>query len=122
MRTIEDLVRADHRPWLKLPLRLIRALMRAIRRKLSRALGFVTAAISTPARRIKTVLRMIAQDRGFGFWWLAAMAAITLAVGLLVGVLLSPVIGLLAALIAGIWMLARRASQRRRTNCAAQGG
>jgi len=96
--------------------------VRSIRRELSGTLGSVRAAISMPARLIKAVLRSIGQDRGFGFWWLVAMAAIALIVGLLVGLVLSPVIGLLAALIVGIWMLARGASQRRRTNCAAQGG
>ena len=43
--------------------------------------------------------------------------AIVLTIGLLVAALLSPVIGILAALIVGIWMLVRggRSSQSRQT-------
>ena len=63
----------------------------------------------------------IGKDRGFGFWWLAATAALALAVGLLVAVLLSPVIGIVAALVVGIWMLVRRnrSSHSRKTAKAA---
>jgi NhaP-type Na+/H+ or K+/H+ antiporter len=46
-----------------------------------------------------------------------ATVAIALAIGLLVAALLSPVIGILAALVVGIWMLIRRnrSSQSRKT-------
>jgi hypothetical protein len=59
----------------------------------------------------------IGEDRGFGFWWLMVTVAIALAIGLLVAVLLSPVIGILAALVVGIWILIRRnrSSQSRKT-------
>jgi hypothetical protein len=63
-----------------------------------------------PSLRLAKSLFMatIGKDRGFGFWWLMAMAAIALIVGLLVAVLLSPVIGLLAALVVAIWVLIKR--------------
>ena len=59
----------------------------------------------------------IGKDRGFTFWWLVVTAAIALIVGLLVAVLLSPVAGILAALVVGIWMLIRRnrSSRSRKT-------
>jgi uncharacterized membrane protein len=59
----------------------------------------------------------IGKDRGFAFWWLVVTAAIALAIGLLVAALVSPVIGILAALGVGIWMLIRRnrSSQSRKT-------
>ena len=82
--------------------------LRWLRRKLSSAVGWVRAQIRSPARLVKSVLATIGKDRGFGFWWLVVTAAIALTVGLLVAVLLSPVIGILAALIVGIWMLVRR--------------
>jgi uncharacterized membrane protein len=65
---------------------------------------------------VKALFRAVAgEDRGFGFWWLVVTAGLALAVGLLVAVLLSPVIGILAALIVGIWMLVRggRSSESR---------
>jgi len=90
--------------------------LRWLRRKLSSAVGWVRAQIRSPARLIKSLfMATIGKDRGFGFWWLVVTAAIALTVGLLVAVLLSPVIGILAALIVGIWMLVRgrRSSQSR---------
>lgn len=89
--------------------------LRWLRRKLSSAVGWVRAQIRSPARLVKSVMATIGKDRGFGFWWLVVTAAIALTVGLLVAVLLSPVIGILAALIVGIWMLVRgrRSSQSR---------
>jgi hypothetical protein len=127
---IEDLVRpgrsGHERPWLVMPWRWLglaraarrvraraRQVVRPIRAALSRALSSLSDLASKPVRLITTVMRMIAKDRGFGFWWLAVTAAIALAVGMLVGLLLSPVIGIIAALIVGIWMLARRASSRK---------
>ena len=115
--------------------------LRWLRDKLSRAIGWVRAQIKSPARLVETLLpgaagwlraqikspvhlikslfmATIGKDRGFGFWWLVAMVAIALAIGLLVTVLLSPVLGILAALIVGIWMLVSRSrsSQSLKTN------
>jgi hypothetical protein len=67
---------------------------------------------------VKALFRAaIGEDRGFAFWWLVVTAGLALAIGLLVAVLLSPVIGILAALIVGIWMLIRggRSSESRQT-------
>lgn len=83
-----------------------------------RVIKWLTEKMGGPARVVKSVFRAIAgQDRGFGFWWLVATAAIGLAIGLLIAALLSPVIGIVAALVVGIWMLARRSrsSQSRKT-------
>ncbi len=52
----------------------------------------------------------IGKDRGFGFWWLVVTLGIAFAIGLLLVILLLPVIGLLSALIVGIWMLLRSGS------------
>ena len=87
---------------------------RLIRSLLPRAVGWLRAQIKSPARLIKSLfMPTIGKDRGFGFWWLV----VTVAIGLLVAVLLSPVIGILAALIVGIWMLVSRSrsSQSRKT-------
>lgn len=86
----------------------VRTLGRSVRSSLSRAVGWLTDEIKSQTRLIKTLfLAASGEDRGFMFWWLAVTVAIALAVGLLVAVLLSPVIGLLAALIIGIWILVR---------------
>ena len=86
----------------------IRPSARVIRSLLPRAVGWVRAQIRSPVRLAKSLfMATIGKDRGFGFWWLVVTVAIALTVGLLVAVLLSPVIGLLAALIVGIWMLVR---------------
>ena len=50
----------------------------------------------------------LGRDRGFGFWWLVATIALAVAIGLILGIVLSPVLGLLAAIGVGIWMLVRR--------------
>lgn len=94
----------------------VRALAGSIRSVLSRAAGWLGGRAASQARSIKTLLlAAIGEDRGFGFWWLVVTVTIALAVGLLVAVLVSPVIGLLAAVIAGIWMLVRggRSSESR---------
>lgn len=86
-----------------------RASARAIKYLLTRAVGWVRDKIRSAARRIKSLfLATIGEDRGFGSWWLVVTAAVALAIGLLVAVLLSPIIGILAALVVGIWMLVRR--------------
>jgi hypothetical protein len=89
-----------------------------MRSLLSRAVGWLRDKIRSPVRLIKSLfMATIGKDRRFGFWWLVVTAAIALTIGLLVAVLLSPVIGILAALIVGIWMLVRRnrSSQSRKT-------
>ena len=48
-------------------------------------------------------------DRGFGFWWVAVTLGIALAIGALVALLISPVAGLIALLVVGIWMLVQHA-------------
>lgn len=92
------------------------AWLRPVRSLTSPAVHRVRAAVRSPVRLAKYLFRFakslvmaaIGEDRGFGFWWLVATVAIALAVGLLVAALLSPVIGILAALVVGIWMLIRR--------------
>ena len=74
-----------------------------------RVIKWLTEKMGGPVRVVKSIFRTIAgENHGFGFWWLVATAAIGLAIGLLVAALLSPVIGIVAALVVGIWMLARR--------------
>ena len=91
---------------------------------LPRAAHWLRGQIGPPVRLVRSLfMATIAKDRGFGFWWLVAMAAIALAIGLLITVLLSPVLGIIAALIVAIWMLARRSRPSRpgpaaRTNLA----
>jgi hypothetical protein len=79
-----------------------------IRFVLPRAAGWLRGKVGSPVRLVKSALAAIGRDRGFTFWWLVVTAAIALAIGLLVAALLSPVIGILAALAVGIWMLIRR--------------
>ena len=121
--------RTGKRPGMLKPLRWLRAglsravsrvrtVARSIRSSLSRAVGWLTDEIKSQTRLIKTLfLAAGGEDRGFRFWWLVVTVAIALAIGLLVAVLLSPVIGLLAALITGIWMLVRggRSAESRQT-------
>jgi hypothetical protein len=111
--------RPDKRPGLGRPLRWLRAglsravgrvrtVARSIRSSLARAVGWLTDQIKSQARLIKTLfLAAGGEDRGFRFWWLVVTVAIALAIGLLVAALLSPVIGLIAALIIGIWVVVR---------------
>lgn len=94
----------------------VTAWTRSVRALPSRAVHWVRAGVGSPGRLAKHLFRFakslfmatIGKDRGFGFWWLAVTVAIALAVGLLVAALLSPVIGIIAALVVGIWMLIRR--------------
>lgn len=98
------------------------AATRSVRALVSRAVESVRAKVGSPIRLAKSVfMATIGKDRGFGFWWLMAMAAIALAIGLLVTVLLSPVLGILAALAVGIWMLVRRSRASRSRDTAAAG-
>lgn len=95
-----------------------RASARSIKSLLTRAVGWLRDETRSAAHSIKSLfLATIGEDRGFGFWWLVVTVAIALTLGLLLAVLLSPVIGILAALIVGIWMLVRRSrsSQSRQT-------
>jgi hypothetical protein len=95
-----------------------RASARSIKSLLTRAVGWLRDETRSAAHSIKSLfLATVGEDRGFGFWWLVVTAAIALTLGLLVAMLLSPIIGILAALIAGIWMLFRRSrsSQSRQT-------
>lgn len=92
--------------------------IRARTKDLARSVSGLGGRIRPSLRLAKSLfMATIGKDRGFGFWWLMAMAAIAAIIGLLVAVLLSPVIGLLAALVVAIWMLVRRSrsAQSRRT-------
>ena len=85
-----------------------------IRFLLPRAVDWLRGKIRSPVRLIKSVfMATIGKDRGFAFWWLVVTAAIAVTIGLLVAALLSPVIGILAALAVGIWMLIRRSRSSR---------
>ena len=85
-----------------------------IRSLLPRAAGWLRGKFGSPVRLIKSVfMATIGKDRGFAFWWLVVTAAIAVTIGLLVAALLSPVIGILAALAVGIWMLIRRSRSSR---------
>ena len=88
--------------------------LRSAIRLLPRAAHWLRGQIGPSARLVRSLfMATIGKDRGFGFWWLVATAVIALAIGLLVAALLSPVIGILAALVVGIWMLARRNRSRK---------
>ncbi len=107
----------------------VTAWTRSLRSLSSRTVRRVRATVGSPFRLARFLFRSaksvfmatIGKDRGFGFWWLVVTAVIALAVGLLVAALLSPVIGIVAALVVGIWMLIRRSrsSQSRKTAKAA---
>jgi apolipoprotein N-acyltransferase len=47
-------------------------------------------------------------EHGFGFWWLVATVGVAAALGMVVALLLTPVAGLIAALIVATWALVRR--------------
>jgi hypothetical protein len=93
--------KAKKRPWWSAPFRLLRKAANSVLRPLR-------ALVKSPVRLAKTIfMATIGKDRGFGFWWLVATIALAVFIGLLVGVLLSPVLGILAAIGVGIWMLIR---------------
>jgi len=99
--------------------------LRSIRSLLTRAIAWLRRRIGHPVRLARSLfMATIGKDRGFGFWWLVTMAAIAVAIGLLVTILLSPVLGIIAALIVGIWMLVRRSrsSQSRKPALAQAAG
>ena len=85
----------------------LRPLARTPPWKLARgALGMVTRALLWH--------RQPDTKHGFGFWWLVGTLAIALAVGLIVAALVTPVAGIVALLVVGIWALVRRARSNRR--------
>jgi hypothetical protein len=85
------------------------ALLRPIREVTSALLRPIRELARSPFRLAKTVfMATIGKDRGFGFWWLIATLALAVAIGLLIAVVLSPVLGLLAAIVVAIWMLVAR--------------
>ncbi len=103
----------------------VTTLTRSVTALPSRAIRWVRTGPGSPARLVKYLFRSAkslfmatsGKDRGFGFWWLVVTAALALAIGLLVAALLSPVIGIVAALVVAIWMLIRRnrSSQSRKS-------
>ena len=104
-------VNRESTSWRWLVTRLSRGVrqVRARTKELVRPVAGLRGRIRPSFRLVKSLfMATIGKDRGFGFWWLVAMAAIALVIGLLVAVLLSPVIGILAALAVAIWMLIRR--------------
>jgi hypothetical protein len=88
--------RARKRRWWLAPFRWIRKAASALLRPLRASI--IKRAFSA----------MFGRDRGFGFWWLVATLALAVAIGLILAVVLSPVLGLLAAIGVSIWMLVRR--------------
>jgi apolipoprotein N-acyltransferase len=48
------------------------------------------------------------RNRGLGFWWVVATIGIAVALGMVVALLLTPLAGLVAFLVAASWSLARR--------------
>lgn len=69
------------------------------------------------ARRLPGPLRALVEglgdpdQRGFLFWWLVVTLAVTLAIGLLLSIALAPVIGIVALVGVGVWMLIREDRQ-----------
>lgn len=78
------------------------------------ALGLLARRLPGPLRSLERLLMSAAGgERGFGFWWWAVTLGVALAVGALVAVLVTPVAGLIALLVVGIWMLVRRGRAER---------
>lgn len=104
--------------WLLAPLRWLRkkvsGAVRWVAKLLRKTLRPALRLMSRwPFRAIIGALLRPREQRGFGFWWPIAMIAIAGALGLLVAVLLTPVAGILAALVVGIWAIVSRLSGRR---------
>jgi hypothetical protein len=59
---------------------------------------------------ILDLFRRWTKDRGFGFWWLVVTLLLAGAVGLLIALLLTPVMGILACLAVAIWLLFRKST------------
>ena len=98
----DEAPRTRKRRWWLAPFRWLRKTASALVRP-------IRALVRSPFRLAKTVfMATIGRDRGFGFWWLVATLAVAVAIGLVLAVVLSPVLGLLAAIGVGIWMLVRR--------------
>jgi hypothetical protein len=96
--------KAKKHHWWSAPFRWLRKAADSVLRPLR-------ALVNSPVRLAKAIfMATIGRDRGFGFWWLVATIALAVLIGLLVGLLLSPVLGILAAIGVGIWMLMRRSS------------
>ena len=74
----------------------------------SRASRWLRRRLRFSRSAILDVFKRWTKDRGFGFWWLVAMLLLAGVVGLIVAALLTPVMGLLACLGVGIWMLFRK--------------
>ena len=118
----QDESRAGGGSWLLAPLRWLR-------KKLSGAVRWVAKLLRAPLRpavriplwlltrrpfrRLLGALMKPREERGFGFWWLIATIAIAGAVGLLVAALLTPVAGIVALLVVGVWAMISRLSGRR---------
>jgi hypothetical protein len=108
------------------------ASLRWLRRRLSRLARWVAQRLRAPVRPIARMLlvrwvathvpaplrwlgRLLApgKERDFGFWWLLATLAVALALGMVVALLLTPVAGLIALLVVGVWALVRRRRRKR---------
>jgi hypothetical protein len=77
------------------------------------AAGWLSKRLPGPLGSLaRTLTSGLSGDRGFGFWWLAVTLGIALAVGALVALLISPVAGLIALLVVGIWMLVQGARNK----------
>ena len=94
--------------WWSAPFRWLRKTASALLRPVRALVRPVRALVRSPFRLAKTVfMATIGRNRGFGFWWFIATLALAAAIGLVIAVVLSPVLGLLAAIGVGIWMLVR---------------
>ena len=77
------------------------------------AAGWLSKRLPGPVGSLaRWLISGLSGDRGFGFWWLAVTLGIALAIGALVALLISPVAGLIALLVVGIWMLVQRARKQ----------
>ncbi len=106
----QDAPRAERKqPWWQAPFRWIRKAASQAAAPVVALTRPLRALAKSPFRLAKTIfMATIGKDRGFGFWWLVATLALAVAIGLILAVVLSPVLGLLAAIIVGIWMLVKR--------------